>query len=223
MKWYRATYMNMDGEYEPTPIRKYDLEITRKEHKNSFNHSYRGSIIENDKKGWYAFVYLTIGNKYIEKILNEKGEGSYFHTLKEAKEFVSDWIHGFDKSISSQVILNKWKKENAKPCFNEQLEYVGTSYFGPTYIYNSYMNSWDRTVYDYFNENPVNYYNGTFYTLELANIDDKPQLRIHKNRIGSGIIEGTWIHDENLEQILLEKVLKLEDPLYNRYRGILCK
>lgn len=218
MKWYRACYMNMDGEYEPTPTRKYDLEIIRKEHKLSFNHSYKGSIIEcDDGKGWYAFLYLTIGNKYIQKILNEKVEGSYFKTLKEAKQFCNDWIHHFDKSYAVEIMLHNWMKQNIKPCFNEELEYVGDSYFGPTYIHNSYMNTWDRTVYDYFNENPVDYHNGRFYTLELANIDDIPQLRIFKNYICPGSIEGCWIHDENMENTLLEKTIQLRTDRFRRF------
>lgn len=214
MNWYKKYYLDMDG--EAVPCDGWFCDIKRKDHKLSFNHSYRAEIHKD--KTYNLNIWLCIGNKYIQHILTADTNRLEFKTLKEAKQWCQEQIHNFDKSPCPNSLIRDWKYKNCKPVFNMDLNYVGDSYFGPTYIYNPNTLEWDRTEYDYFNDNPVNYEKGTYHVLELCRPEDKLELRICNEMISPVCIGGEWIHDINLEEILLHKTFELDNPYLKRFK-----
>lgn len=205
MQWCRDVYMNIDGEYEPTPHRAYTLNIRR----GYYNHSYEGKIWERLDKGYCAHAYLNIGNHAVKQILNPKEDGSYFKTVKQAEKFVNNWIREFDKSDKPNQLIEDWKYEHCKPVFDMALQYVGDEYFSANYVTNP--NS--REIWDYFNDNPIEY-SGLYWTLCLKH----GELLLLKQTCRPIMTGGEYVADESMIKTLLEKTLKIDNPYLKRYK-----
>lgn len=212
MKWFNNYYIDMWG--DAVPVDGWFLTLERPK----YNHAYKACIYERADNGYYAFIHLYIGNKPIRKIMNDKAEGKYFKTLNDAKKLCESFIRQFDSSKIGDRMIEDWKYDNCKPVFDLNLNYVGDTYFGPSYIYNPNTLKWDRTEYDYFNDNPVNYEKGKYHILELCKPEDDFELRIHNVNISPVCIGGEWIHDLILENTLLEKVIQLDNSYLKRFK-----
>lgn len=207
MEWSRDFYLTIDGEYEPTPYKSYTLDVRR----GKLNHSYQGRIRQRDDKGYFAYAHLCIGNHPIQKIIEGDKEGSYFRTLKQAKDFVNNHIRNFDKSYEPNDMIETWKYSHCKPVFDKDLKYVGDEYFSANYV----TNERSRDIWDYFNSNPI-HYDGLYLTLELK--DNK--LLLYRQTCYPIMTGGEYIQNDSLKENLLDKVCKLNNPYLERYKNI---
>ena len=204
------------GEYHPTG--GYASSLKRNE-KDLFNNYYIiikfNSLFKFKEKGWRLFIYLALQcfHSTSNLIYDYK-----FDTLDKAKRWAKDAIYSFDK-YHSFGYLQSWKNENCKPTFNSNLEWVGDTYFGYSYV--TYNPEYEKPIdyYDYFNDNKIEYTKGIYYHLDIIN----DRLVLFKTSINSFGHGSETVDDEELKKVLLDKTIKMIDDVrvgnrYNRFR-----
>ena len=204
MYWSAIGGTDISGEWHRTG--GYYSEIRRCK---KYNHNYICTIKENSafkfgEKGWRLFISMGTRCMHMGELVDTK-----FRTLKEAKDYAKNFIKEYDNSADALDRVEHYKINNCCPVFDMDLCYEGDEYMGIGYTSNTAA----RDVYDYFNDNPVDYH-GVHYTLNIYN----DTLKIGKIKCYP-VVQGAEIfEDKNLSLQLLDKACKIPSKYYERFR-----